>query len=212
MRTITALNGQMPPTLLTYVQGVFRLRTDAAASYLRMRAAGCPAGITTAYRTRAQQSFLYDLYGYPRAQAPGQSQHGEGLALDVPIDVEAWIRAHGAAHGWRFPIKAERWHCEYFPAEDRRIPPPPPPPAIPKPIDPITEDDMPLNQSDLEAIDRIVAGQLDARLRTRATTAVAPDTAGVLISQAGKEELDRLIANRMDERFRLIFDKLGIHP
>lgn len=118
MVAITVLNGALPSSSLSVVAGAFRLRHDAAASYARARAAGAPAGITTAYRTKAEQKVLLDLYGYPRAEYPGRSQHGEGVALDIPEPARAWFAAHGARHGWVRTVKGEPWHFEYQPARD----------------------------------------------------------------------------------------------
>ncbi|HZL06786.1 MAG TPA: hypothetical protein VFE45_15455, partial [Coriobacteriia bacterium] len=71
MVAITALNGALPTSLLTSIGSGFTLRHDAAASYLRALADGCPTGITTAYRTGAEQQHLLNLYGYPHAEYPG---------------------------------------------------------------------------------------------------------------------------------------------
>jgi hypothetical protein len=127
MTSLTILNGRMPDRLLVTVDVGDQLRTDAAASYQRARDAGMPAGITSAYRTEAQQAPLYARYlndlrtgrKPPRLAAkPGTSFHGEGTALDLPIAAELWLRAH-PEYGWRFTIKSERWHAEYDPARDR---------------------------------------------------------------------------------------------
>ena len=183
MVAITALNGALPASLLTTVAGVFRLRHDAAASYARARAAGAPSGITTAYRTKAQQKVLLDLYGYPRAEYPGRSQHGEGVALDLPEPARSWFVAHGAAFGWvRTVMPSEPWHFEWVPSKDKHA----------TTTTPTPEADMPLSQADLEAIDRIVAGRIDERLRSEAM--------GAVLSQAGLEAMDRLITGRLDQR------------
>jgi hypothetical protein len=127
MVTLTILNGQLPASMLTELGGGEALRHDAAASYRRARAAGMPAGITSSYRTRAQQQPLYARYvndlrtGRKPARLaakPGQSPHGEGLALDLRPAPELWLRAH-PEYGWRFTIKSEKWHAEYDPARDR---------------------------------------------------------------------------------------------
>lgn len=187
MVAITALNGALPDAALSVAAGKYRLRHDAAASYARCRAAGAPAGITTAYRTRAEQAALLALYGYPRAEYPGRSQHGEGVALDLPEPARGWFAAHGQRHGWvRTVMPSEPWHFEYVPKRDIE--------ATAAPLTPtITEDDMPLSQADLEAIDRIVAGRIDERLRHG-------EPWGVQMSQLGLEAIDRVIAGRIDDR------------
>lgn len=101
----------------------------AAASYARMRDAGCPAGITSAGRTRAQQQALYDkwkaglLPGTPSVAKPGTSRHETGLALDLPGGARAWVKAHGKAYGWISDlVKSEPWHFEYHPGRDTHKP------------------------------------------------------------------------------------------
>lgn len=207
-------------TLVTIAPG-HSLAPAPAASYARMRALGCPAGITSSWRSPARQAYLYDgwvrrLPGFAFALPPGSSQHERGYALDLKWDAAAWVRAH-PEHGWRFTNRSEWWHVDYFLVTDVADIPTPVASGgvapLPEPLEPLEpEEDMPLNQADLEAIDRIVAQNLDTRLRQRDGTRVPADTAGVLISQTGKEELDRMIANRMDERFRLIYRALGIEP
>src|SRR5665647_1428872 len=118
MVAITSLNGALPTSALTSIGAGFTLRHDAAASYLRARADGSPAGITTAYRTKTEQKHLLDLYGYPRAEYPGRSQHGEGAALDIPEPARSWFAARGTAYGWVRTVSFEPWHFEYQPARD----------------------------------------------------------------------------------------------
>ena len=99
------------------------LADDAAASYLRMLAAGCPAGITSAGRTRAEQQRLRDLYLAGKgnfALPPGNSQHELGLALDLPEPARSWVRKNGAEYGWRKDVNpAENWHMEYVSTNDK---------------------------------------------------------------------------------------------
>jgi hypothetical protein len=118
-RAITALNGRLPAATLAPIGGGFYLRRDAAAAYLAARAAGCPAGVNSAYRTYDEQSKLYAKYlaGGPLAEKPGKSWHGEGLALDIPSKsgAQQWLLAH-PAYGFRRTIMpAEPWHFEFFP-------------------------------------------------------------------------------------------------
>lgn len=93
------------------------LADDAAASYQRMRRAGCPAGITSAGRTYAEQAELRRKYLRGEgnfALPPGTSKHETGLALDVPEPARAWVREHGRAYGWVKDVNpAEPWHQEY---------------------------------------------------------------------------------------------------
>ena len=133
MTLITGLNGRMPSTMLTVADsganGPQQLRIDAAGSWGRMLADGIPARcLRSGYRTLSQQS-AQD----PRLAAPvGQSQHGEGLAVDVDEPARSWIRLHGAAYGWHIGfVKGEPWHTEYVPANDRHVRNTPPAPTTP---------------------------------------------------------------------------------
>lgn len=66
------------------------------------------------------------------------------------------------------------------------------------PIAPIPEEDMPLNQSDLEAIDRIV----DARIRRVLRAGEGDEDPGVRLVQPALEAIDRVIAGRLDGHLR----------
>lgn len=109
-------------TTLTSIGSGHRLAADAAASYQRTRAAGCPAGITSAYRDPAEQAELRRRYlagTFPNYAAPPEaSDHCKGLALDLPTGPRQWMRAHGAAYGWQFTDPKEPWHVAYRAATD----------------------------------------------------------------------------------------------
>jgi hypothetical protein len=98
------------------------LAAAPAASYKRMRAARCPAGITSAGRTYEEQSKLYNDYINGRggkAARPGTSKHETGRALDLPGDARAWVRKHGEDYGWiKDNVSNEPWHMEYDPSRD----------------------------------------------------------------------------------------------
>jgi len=139
------------PTVTTIALGHW-LDTAAAASYLRMRAAGCPAGITDAGRTHAEQIALFlsryttsylrssrrdrrswqgrtywRLKGVASAATPGESNHETGTALDLPDAPEAWVRANGAPYGWIADrVAGEGWHVEYIASRDQHVPAPEP--------------------------------------------------------------------------------------
>lgn len=121
---LTATNGAMPAAMLATIDtNGHRLRLDAAASWARMLAAGCPTGpVTSAYRSLEEQRVQYALYLSGQgasALPPGRSQHGEGLAVDIPQPARAWVHAHGAAYGWTFTVPGEDWHAEYNPSTDQ---------------------------------------------------------------------------------------------
>ena len=92
-----------PPTMYA-IPGGGTLHGDAAASYLRMRAAGMPAGGIDAWsRTYAQQAELRRRYeagigplaARPNANAP----HIKGVAIDLHTTT-AGKYAPSAAHVW----------------------------------------------------------------------------------------------------------------
>lgn len=127
--------------LVTVAPG-HQLDRGAAASYARMRAAGMPAGITSAYRTPAYQQYLRDRWvadpvRWAFAQTPEKSRHTKGVATDIPPSPEAWVRAH-PEHGWRFTDPKERWHAEYFAHLDQHLTDPAPVIPAPAPADPVT--------------------------------------------------------------------------
>ena len=136
-----------PPTFYT-LPGGGRLRGDAAASYLRMRAAGMPAGGIDVYsRTMAQQAELrrrYEAGIGPLAAKPSPTApHIKGVAIDLqttrsgkytPSDAHRWLTAGGDGsskpkageklrchpYGWRRTVPSERWHFAYDPAKDAK--------------------------------------------------------------------------------------------
>lgn len=122
------------------------LNADAAASYLRMLAAGCPSGGISAKgagRTYAEQKALYDLYEAGRgnlAARPGTSLHEKGNALDVsrgtpaqlwmanggdPYNAKAGEKIRANAYGWERTVNRqgpmnEPWHFAYTRAKDTK--------------------------------------------------------------------------------------------
>ena len=106
---------------LSFITPTKRLRPDAAGSYKRMRAAGMPAGITSAHRSSAAQQKLRDAYlnGHGNyALPPADSNHVKGTAIDVPVPVANWLRNNGVKYGWT-PVTNERWHFDYNPDRDQ---------------------------------------------------------------------------------------------
>ena len=125
-------NGQLAASSLGPIPGG-RLEKSAAASWLRLRAkigkeTGvwiCPTSSRTAYRTLAEQQFFWNLYVSGRgnlAARPGTSNHGWGLAVDVPSVVMARaINRWGASYGWQkrwSDAPSEWWHFKYAPQFD----------------------------------------------------------------------------------------------
>lgn len=93
-----------------------RVDEPAAASLVRMRAAGLPGGdVTSAWRSPEKQAELRALYLAGKgnfALPPGKSVHERGLAIDFVRPQYVWLEQHGAAHGW-VQDRNERWHWEY---------------------------------------------------------------------------------------------------
>lgn len=131
-------NGKLPDSALAAIPGG-RLEKNAAASWLQMREyigkeEGiwiCPTSSRTAYRTYAEQEYFWDLYqhhGGNLAAKPGQSNHGWGLAVDVPYpNMAAAINKHGAKFGWQkkwSDAPGEWWHFKYAPEHDTWTAPP----------------------------------------------------------------------------------------
>lgn len=90
----------------------------------------CPhvIGITSAWRSRAEQQRLYDgwvrrLPGFNPANPPGTSKHetttpdgrpaAEAADLNYPTtEARTWAHEHAATFGLHFPIRREPWHVE----------------------------------------------------------------------------------------------------
>jgi hypothetical protein len=120
-----AQNGRLPDSDLALIfQG--RLRKDAAATWNAMnvitRRHGIqlyPTGSKSSYRTYAQQEELYRTMAPGMAARPGTSNHGWGLAVDVPtVAMQNAINAHGTPYGWqkRWSDAAhEPWHFTFAP-------------------------------------------------------------------------------------------------
>lgn len=134
----------MSTTLVTIAPG-HQLAAGPAASYARALAAGCPAGITSSYRSPERQATMRATYLVQLAEwragrrktkptyvaAVSDSEHVTGNALDVPPDPEAWFREH-PEFGFVFTDPTERWHVAYRADRDQHLTDPvhtPAPPA-----------------------------------------------------------------------------------
>ena len=112
---------------LVSVGGAHTLEEKAAASYQRMRKAGCPEGITSSTRSYSQQKDWYlnqGKPGYPPMAAnpdtskhvwrPNDTRDKGARALDIPEPARSWVRAYGSAFGWmKDRVGGETWHMEY---------------------------------------------------------------------------------------------------
>ncbi len=130
---IESRNGRLDASELVPVSGGWqgraaRLLPPAAAAWESMRAAAAAEGVQLyaidTYRSwesqdRAHQAFLRGEK-HANVLAPGRSQHGNGLAVDLtngsllgPGDREwEWMQANGRRFGWH-PISNESWHWEF---------------------------------------------------------------------------------------------------
>jgi hypothetical protein len=128
-------NGRLPDSILAPIPGG-RLVKDAAAAYNAMDAASRRAGgiglhVTDSYRIlgapgdyargRWSQWNAWERHKYhggALAAYPGSSNHGWGLAVDVPWPVRNVITNIGAHYGWSkkwSDAKSEWWHFKYQP-------------------------------------------------------------------------------------------------
>lgn len=116
--------------LCTLWDGKTQMRADAAVSLAVMNQAfiarfGADMCLSSGYRTLAQQRAVKAQKG-GLAAAPGTSNHGWGLAVDLCKDETTgakwtWLNENAGAFGWENPAWArpggsgpyERWHWEY---------------------------------------------------------------------------------------------------
>jgi hypothetical protein len=130
---MAAANGRLPDSALVVIPGG-RMEKAAGASWLRLREkigkeTGvwiCPTSTRTAYRPYADQVFFWNEYKRGRgnlAAYPGTSNHGWGVAVDVPQSRMAeLINKYGASYGWQkrwSDAPSEWWHFKYAPQNDR---------------------------------------------------------------------------------------------
>jgi LysM repeat protein len=110
----------------TCPSGQAYLAANAAANWNAMRQASLslygidlyPAGPLSAYRSYAQQLYLYDLYVAGQgslAALPGTSSHEYGAALDLADpSMRNVIDQIGATYGWvKTEAPQEWWHVSY---------------------------------------------------------------------------------------------------
>jgi hypothetical protein len=169
-------NGYIPLSALTPLSwSGLRLRSDAAAAFEQLNVLfrarfGMNIVVTDAYRDYATQVRL-KAEKPTLAATPGTSNHGWAMAVDLGGTIDddyendqyKWMDATAPAFGWVNPgwarpgpafEKREPWHWEFGGSAGSTPTNPTNPP----------EDDMPLNQTDLEAIDRLIVDRLAQRL------------------------------------------------
>ena len=123
-----ATNGQLPKSDLAPIFGGGYLRKDAAAAWNAMAAeilqkegvAIRVNGPDSAYRTYARQVYWRNYWcGQGKcgnAAVPGNSNHGWGIAVDVPEYVRVLIVKYGGKYGWDRGCSDapwESWHHKW---------------------------------------------------------------------------------------------------
>jgi murein DD-endopeptidase MepM/ murein hydrolase activator NlpD len=105
--------------------GDLYLDAGAAASWESMRAQAIsdygvdlyPGGPLSAYRSYAQQSYLYELFRTgqgERANPPGSSTHELGIAVDLATpEMRSVVDAIGPYYCWYPHYDSEWWHVEF---------------------------------------------------------------------------------------------------
>lgn len=114
-------------TVLVTLRPGLSLEALAAESWARMEAArGRPLDVNRSTVSRASQFTYYYAYQRylnggpwaPLALHPDNSWHCEPRARAVDTDDDAWIRGR-PEYGWRFVVKSEKWHAQYYPEHDK---------------------------------------------------------------------------------------------
>ncbi|WP_254716239.1 D-alanyl-D-alanine carboxypeptidase family protein [Actinomadura sp. WMMB 499] len=124
-------NGRIPDEdLCPLPQEDESLRADAAAAFYKLNAAyherfGEQMCVRSSYRSYERQEELYRSMPSGMAAAPGNSNHGDGLAADLCGGVEEegtpefeWLEDNAEEYGWIHPDWAysnpyEPWHWEF---------------------------------------------------------------------------------------------------
>lgn len=128
-------NGRLTDEYLCRVGQGHKLRPDAAAAFVALaeaydadRGRSLLDCVTDSYRSYEQQVDLKARKPY-LAAAPGTSNHGWGVAIDLACGMDSydsslygWLAQYGGDFGWENPpwaqpsgSKPEPWHWEYSP-------------------------------------------------------------------------------------------------
>jgi len=120
-------NGRIPETSLAPLTGSSERMWAPAAQHLNelmadAKKAGVSISVTDAYRSYddqvavANSKGLYNQGGL--AAAPGTSEHGWGLAVDLGLNAtsQAWMKQHAKEYGFVDNVPRESWHWEFAPA------------------------------------------------------------------------------------------------
>ena len=134
---VSGSNGRVASSSLCEVDlpGRHLLQCDAARALEEADAAyhaqtGGHLVVTDTYRSYSLQVVTRSRKP-STAAAPGTSNHGWGMAIDLDGPSSAWLRAHGADYGWVHPLwarpggsKPESWHLEYVASDVGAFEPP----------------------------------------------------------------------------------------
>lgn len=134
-----AANGRLSKKQLAAIKGGGYLRKDAAKAWNAFarfaKTKGYSVQVTDSYRPlgapgdlargRWSQWAAWERYkqGGNLAANPGTSNHGWGLAVDVPSNTQQAIANHGAAFGWQkkwSDAQSEPWHFKWSPENTNR--------------------------------------------------------------------------------------------
>ena len=120
-------NGRIPENSLAPLTGSSERMWTPAAQHLNdlmadAKKAGVSISVTDGYRSYddqvavANEKGLYTQGGL--AAAPGTSEHGWGLAVDLGLDAnsQAWMRQHAKEYGFVENVPREPWHWEFAPS------------------------------------------------------------------------------------------------
>ncbi len=119
-------NGQLPAGALCGISyaSSWRLACYTIKDYESMNSAFRAArgknlpithGTLTAYRTVADQQYLWDNCP-SRCARPGTSNHGFGTAIDISVTIaadRAWLEANARSYGFVQDVSGEPWHFHY---------------------------------------------------------------------------------------------------
>jgi LAS superfamily LD-carboxypeptidase LdcB len=119
-------NGRIPESSLAPLTGSSERMWAPAAQHLNelmadAKKAGVSISVTDAYRSYddqvaiAKEKGLYTQGGL--AAAPGTSEHGWGLAVDLGLDAtsQAWMKQHAKEYGFVDNVPRESWHWQFAP-------------------------------------------------------------------------------------------------
>jgi peptidoglycan hydrolase-like protein with peptidoglycan-binding domain len=120
-RSTGYINGHPFPITLEQIPGGRYLNVKAAEAFKRLYAAarrdGVSLSVNSAFRTNAQQAYLYQLYRQGRgnlAARPGYSNHQQGRAVDLSYSSYAWLARNAAKYGFHRTVPSEAWHWEFL--------------------------------------------------------------------------------------------------